>query len=123
MNTEVFGISTDSIYSHKIFKDISPSARMVQYPLVSDRNQEISKAYRVLDAKTGATFRATVIINPEGTIVSKMIYPLEVGRSSYELLRVMQALLMNRQTGLGIPANWVVGQPGIKRDIAKLGTI
>jgi NADH-dependent peroxiredoxin subunit C len=123
LNTEVLAISTDSVYAHKVFTEVSPSASKVNFPLVSDRTHEISKAYRVLNEQTGATFRATVIIDPEGTIVTKMIYPLEVGRNVYEILRVIQGVQYARRTQEGVPANWVPGQPGIVRDPKYIGRI
>lgn len=123
LNAEVLGISTDSVYSHKVFKEISPSARKVQYPLVSDRNHRISRAYRVLDEDAGASFRATVIVSPEGTIAAKVIYPREVGRNSYELLRMLQGIQYGRETNQGVPANWVPGMPGIARRTEDIGRI
>jgi len=123
LNTEVLAISTDSVYAHKVFTEVSPSAAKVNFPLVSDRTHEISKAYRVLNEHTGATFRATVIIDPEGTIVTKMVYPLEVGRNVYEILRVIQGVQYARRTQEGVPANWVPGQPGIVRDPKYIGRI
>ncbi|PKR78215.1 alkyl hydroperoxide reductase [Halalkalibacillus sediminis] len=123
MNVEVLGISTDSVYSHKVFKDISPSASQVQYPLISDRNQMISRAYRALDENAGVASRTTVIIDPSGEIVSKVTYPREVGRNSYELLRLLQAIQFGRETGLGVPANWMPGMPGIERSTEDIGKI
>lgn len=104
-----------------MFKDVSPKARTVQYPLVSDRTQAISRAYRVLDEKTGASFRATVFINPEGTIASKQIYPSEVGRNAYEILRLQQALIFGENSQTGVPANWVPGMPGLQMDTENIG--
>jgi peroxiredoxin (alkyl hydroperoxide reductase subunit C) len=83
----------------------------------------ISRAYRVLDENGGVSFRATVIIDPEGTIVSKSIYPREVGRNTYEILRLIQGIQYGRETGLGIPANWIPGQPGIERRTRDIGRI
>jgi len=123
LNADVFGISTDSIYAHKVFKDISPSARKVQFPLISDRNQQISRSYRAFDEDTGTAFRATVIVDPEGIIVSKSIYPREVGRNSYEILRLLQGIQFGRETNLGVPANWVPGMGGIERRTEDIGKI
>lgn len=117
------GISTDSVYSHKVFAEISPSGRKVQYPLISDRNHQISKTYGVLDEESGAAYRATFFIDPEGTVVSKLIYPREVGRNIYEHIRIIQGLQYGRESGLGIPANWVPGMPGIVRDFRFVGKI
>ncbi|QWC24943.1 redoxin domain-containing protein [Bacillus haikouensis] len=123
LNTDVLAISTDSVYSHKVFTEVSPSASQVMFPLLSDRTHQISKTYRVLNEKTGATLRATIIINPEGMIVTKLVNPLEVGRNVYEILRIIEGLQYNRRTGKGVPANWVPGQPGISRDPKNIGKI
>jgi peroxiredoxin (alkyl hydroperoxide reductase subunit C) len=122
-NVEVLAISTDSVYSHKIFTEISPSAAKVMFPLVSDRTQQISKEYRVLNEKTGATFRATIMIDPDGIIVSKFVNPNEVGRNAYEILRIIQGIQYSRRTGQGVPANWIPGQSGIIRDPKYIGKI
>lgn len=123
LNIDVLAISTDSVYSHKVFTEISPSAAQVMFPLLSDRTHQISKAYRVLNEKTGATLRATIIIDPEGTIVAKFVNPPEVGRNIYEILRVIQGIQYSRRTGEGVPANWVPGQSGITRDPNYIGRI
>lgn len=123
LGAEVWGISTDSIYAHKVFKDISPSARQVPFPLLSDRNQRISRAYRVLDPSSGASFRATILVNPEGVIKAKLIYPPEVGRSADEILRILQGQQFARGTGLGVPAGWTPGMPGIERRFEDIGRI
>lgn len=123
LNTEVLAISTDSVYSHKVFTEVSPSGSKVTFPLLSDRTHKISKAYRVLNEETGATLRVTIIIDPDGTIVTKFVNPLEVGRNVYEIVRVIQGIQYSRRTGEGVPANWVPGQPGIIRDPKYTGKI
>lgn len=111
------------MYAHKVFTEVSPMAAKVQYPLVSDRNQEISRSYRALNEKAGAAFRVTVIIDPEGTIVSKLVNPLVVGRNAYEILRLIQGIQYAEKTGEGVPANWLPGQPGIKMNSRSIGKI
>lgn len=91
--------------------------------MVSDRNLRISRAYRVLDEESGAPYRATIVIDPEGKIVSKTIYPVEVGRNAYEILRLMQAIITGKETGMGMPANWVPGMPGLKRSVRGIGRV
>jgi NADH-dependent peroxiredoxin subunit C len=106
-----------------VFTEVSPSASQVTFPLLSDRTHQISKAYRVLNEKTGAALRATIIIDPEGMIVTKFVNPLEVGRNVYEILRIVEGMQYNRRTGKGVPANWVPGQPGISKDPKNIGKI
>lgn len=64
-----------------------------------------------------------MIIDPEGIIVLKMVYPREVGRNSYEILRVLQGIQYGRKTNLGMPANWVPGMPGISHITEDIGKI
>jgi peroxiredoxin (alkyl hydroperoxide reductase subunit C) len=121
LNTPVLGISTDSIYSHKIFTQISPSGRKINFPLLSDRSQEVSKKYGILNEKEGFTFRSTFIVDPEGTIQAIFINPPSVGRYIAEIVRVVEALQYNKDTNLAVPANWKSGEPGIARDWNMVG--
>lgn len=123
LNAEVLSISTDSAYSHVVFKDTSPSLKNVTFPMVSDRTQVISRAYRVLDENTGAAFRASVFIDPDQIIRAKLIYPGNVGRNLPEHVRMLEAFRYAKQTGKGVPANWVPGQQGISTDPANIGNI
>lgn len=123
LNTEALAVSTDSVFSHKVFWETSPSLKNVTYPLLSDRNQEISRAYRVLDPKSGASFRASFFIDPAQTIRAKFIYPREVGRNLNEHVRLLKGLQFAKQTGQGIPANWKPGEAGIIRDPNDIGKI
>jgi alkyl hydroperoxide reductase subunit AhpC len=121
MNAELLSISTDSVFSHKVFKETSPSLKNVAYPMVSDRTQVISRAYRVLDEETGAAFRASVFVDPEGIIRAKLIYPVNIGRNIPEHLRILQAFEYAKQTGKVVPANWVPGQQGVSTDPSRIG--
>lgn len=123
LNTEVLAISTDSVFSYKVFTEVSSAVSQIKFPLLSDRTQQISKAYRVLNEKTGAAFRATIIIDPEGLIIAKFVNPPNIGRNVYEIVRVIQGLQYNKKTGEVVPTNWVPGQSGIARDPNYIGRI
>lgn len=123
LGAEVLAISTDSVYSHKIFAQVSPSARKVQYPLLSDPTHEISKCYGAYNPKTGFASRTTVIISPGGLIKYFCKYPGPAGRNVDEILRVIYALQFTEATGLGAPAGWVPGKPGIRRDWEMVGKV
>lgn len=123
LGVQVLAISTDSVYAHKVFAELSPSARKVQYPLLSDRSHEISRQYGVLREELGFTFRATFIISPDGEIKYACLYPPEVGRNVDEIIRIIQGLQFEEATGLGVPAGWQPGDPGIRRDFSAVGKI
>ena len=123
LNTKVLGISTDSVYAHKIFAETSPSARKVQYPLVSDPTGEVSACYGALNPETGFATRTTVIISPDRKIKYFCKYPGPVGRNVDEIIRVIEALQFTERTGLGAPAGWQPGDPGIERSWELVGEI
>lgn len=123
LGTEILGISTDSVFAHKIFAEISPAGKKIQYPLLSDPTHEISACYGALNPKTGFASRTTVIISPAGLIKYFCKYPGAVGRNVHELIRIMQALQFTEETGLGAPAGWVPGKPGLELDWDLVGKI
>ncbi len=99
---EILGISADPIETHRNWlKELGG----LRYPLLSDDQRLVCKAYDVLDVPENVARRATFIIDPEGTISYAVAYQANVGRSVEETLRVLIAL----QTGKLCPADW---QPG-----------
>ncbi len=123
LGVKVLAISTDSVFSHKVFAEVSPSARTIQYPLLSDRTHRISLEYGVLREELGFTFRATFIIAPGGEVKYSCLYPPEVGRNVLEIIRVIQGLQYEEATGLGVQAGWRPGQQGLRKDFNLVGKI
>ncbi|MCL4390660.1 redoxin domain-containing protein [Candidatus Marsarchaeota archaeon] len=56
----IYGISTDSIFSHKEWAETSPRVKQSKIPLIEDFNKRISEAYGFLNKETGAARRGTV---------------------------------------------------------------
>lgn len=119
----VLGISTDSVYAHKVFTEISPLGRRVSYPLAADRSGRMAGLYGALDPAAGVARRTTVLVSPQAEVEIYLVYPREVGRSARELLRVVLGVQYARATGLGVPADWQPGGPGLRRDIALAGMV
>lgn len=102
INTQVLGISVDSVYSHEAWlKEMGD----FEYPLLSDITKKVSFDYNVLLEKDGISLRGAFIINPEGILKSYMVNDLSVGRNVDELLRLAQAF----QTGELCPVGWKKG--------------
>ncbi len=112
-------------YPNRMLKptQMTPDFEAEACPLLSDRSHEISRRYGVLREEMGLTFRATFIISPDGEIKYACLYPPEVGRNVGEIIRVIQALQFEEATGLGVPAGWQPGDPGIRRDFSAVGKI
>lgn len=103
LSAVVFGLSTDSVHSHKAWlKDLGE----LKHPLLSDPTHEVSEAYGALIPEKGITLRATFIIDPQGVLRYAGYHDLDLGRSVDETLRLLEAL----QTGERCPANWKPGQ-------------
>jgi len=100
----ILGASVDSIESHRSWaKELGG----LEYPLLSDENKALSRAYCVLDEKEGVSLRATFIINPTGVIFYQVVSHVNVGRSVEETLRVVKALRTERLC----PSDWKPGEP------------
>ena len=99
----VYGISTDSVHSHKAWlKDLGA----LEFPLLSDMSHVVSREYGVLLEEKGIALRGTFIIDPDGILRYALYHDNNVGRSVTEVLRVLQAL----QTGELCPVEWAKGK-------------
>ncbi|RMF93262.1 MAG: peroxiredoxin [Candidatus Schekmanbacteria bacterium] len=104
LNAEVFGVSTDSKFSHLAW--IERDLKGLKYPLLSDTNHKVSRDYGVLIEEEGIALRGLFIIDPDGKLRYQVVHDLSVGRNVNETLRVLEAL----QTGELCPVNWEKGK-------------
>jgi alkyl hydroperoxide reductase subunit AhpC len=105
LNTEVFGVSTDSVYSHKAWIEAKHGGKL-PYTLLSDITREVGRDYGVLMEEKGFSLRGAFIIDPNGVLQWQVVHSLNIGRSTDEVLRVIQAL----QSGGVCGVNWKPGQ-------------
>jgi len=113
LNAELLTVSVDSIESHKVWHEVSPSVQKATWPMVSDISRRMSRAYGVLNEETGVAMRGAFFIDPEGKIRLTMVFPPQIGRSTEDALRVLKALQHFDATGEVTPANWQPGEPAI----------
>lgn len=109
LNTDVLGVSTDSVYSHKAWLNTPEEENGIQgtkYLLASDNTHVVSEAYGVLVEEEGAALRGLFIIDPDGVLQYSVIHNMDVGRSVDETLRVLEAL----QAGGLCGADWEPGE-------------
>ncbi len=100
---EVLGVSVDSLETHREWIE---ELGGVNYPLLSDADKEVSRAYGVLEENAGVSLRATLIMNPNGEVQYLVVSDMNVGRSVEETLRVLKAL----RTGRLCPSGWKPGE-------------
>jgi alkyl hydroperoxide reductase subunit AhpC len=64
-NTQVVGISTDSIYSHEAW---AKSLGGITYPLLADIHRDVVKRYGVHWPELNACYRAAFVVDKEGVV-------------------------------------------------------
>lgn len=100
----IYGVSVDPVGSHR---DWAREMGGIDYPLLSDVDMKVCRAYQVLHPKDGVAIRATYVIDPVGIIQYITASNMNVGRSVEETLRTLRAL----RTGRLCPADWKPGEP------------
>ncbi|WP_343182643.1 peroxiredoxin [Buchnera aphidicola] len=116
-NTEIIGISRDSVFVHQAWKNTEikkGGIGKIQYPLISDIKGEIQEAYDVVHPKFGVSLRATFIIDKNGIIRNQIINDLQFGRNIKEILRIIDAIYFHEKHGDVCPANWEIGKKSIQ---------
>lgn len=120
LNTEVLGVSVDSVFSHLAWVQTDRKAGGLgdlNYPLVSDVTKSISKSYGVLIPDQGIALRGLFIIDKEGVIQHSTINNLGIGRSVDETKRTLQALQYVQENPDEVcPAGWKPGEKSMKPD-------
>ncbi len=106
MNVEVISISTDTHFSHWMWKKTSPTIKNVRYPMASDPSGAVARAYGVWQ-KSGVNKRGRFIVNPEGTILAVEVLYGPIGRNVDELIRQIKAMqTVADNPGKAAPAGW-----------------
>jgi len=116
-NTVILAISVDSVYSHQAWLEQPKSEGGIQgieFPLLSDITKAIARDYNVLDEDKGIAYRAIFLLDKSNIIQIMQVNNLNLGRNVNEILRLLDALLFTEQHGEACPANWHVGQEGMK---------
>lgn len=113
MNCALLGLSVDSLYAHIAWaRAIHDGFGVtIAFPIVEDPSMAVARAYGMLDetAQDSAAVRANYFIDPAGIIRAMSWYPMNVGRSVEEMLRLTAAL---QQTATGeclTPEGWKPG--------------
>jgi peroxiredoxin (alkyl hydroperoxide reductase subunit C) len=111
MDIVVLAISTDTVFSHTMWKETSPCLANVEFPICGDANGAVSRAYGVWQQDSGLTHRAHFLINPKGVILAVEVVTPPLGRSVDDILRQFAALqAVAANPGKAAPANWTPGK-------------
>lgn len=133
-NTVVIGASCDTPEVHFAWLSTSKDdggIEGVTYPILADSNRNLANRLGILDVtnerydeETGAytvdgdnvTYRATYIIDEEGTIIHEGVNHMPLGRNVNEFLRLIDAYSHVQKNGEVCPANWEEGKEAMSAD-------
>ena len=119
IGVKVVVVSTDRVETHlqwkKEMEAITVKDRKqvgIKFPIVGDENLSISKKYGMIHPATSSTkaVRGVFIINPENKVEAVLFYPMNVGRSTDELFRMVTALKTTAADNVCTPVNWKAGE-------------
>ena len=114
-NVQLIGNSVDSVYSHIAWiRNIEQNFGVkVQFPVIADLDQKVAQAYGMVHETVSdtATVRAVFVIDPKNAVRAIIYYPMSLGRSVDEIVRIVDALQTADANACSTPANW---QPGDK---------
>ncbi len=127
-NTLVIGASCDTAEVHFAWlntpKD-NGGIEGITYPLVADSNRNLSSILGILDGTNerydedtdtiqidgdNVSYRATYLIDEEGTVFHEGVNHMPLGRNVKEFLRLIDAYTHVQEKGEVCPANWEEGK-------------
>ncbi|MEE2878414.1 MAG: peroxiredoxin [Pseudomonadota bacterium] len=113
LGCDLLGLSVDSLYAHLAWvKDIEARFDVrISFPIIEDISMAIARAYGMIHdaSESTASVRSVFFIDPDGVIRAMIHYPLAVGRSIEEILRVLAALQTSDKDGVATPEGWTPG--------------
>jgi len=122
INTNVVGVSIDSVFSHLAWtKQDRKKGGLGQMniPLLADVNKKIGTDYGVIipdGPEAGVALRGLFIIDANGILRQITVNDLPVGRSVDETIRLVQAFQFVDKNGEVCPAGWKPGAKTMKAD-------
>jgi len=124
MGVEVYGVSTDTQFTHKAWHDTSETVKKVKYPLLADPTGHLSRSFGVYIESEGLAYRGTFLVNPEGKIKLAEIQDNGIGRNADELMRKVQAAqFIAAHPDEVCPAKWTPGGKTLKPGLNLIGKI
>jgi NADH-dependent peroxiredoxin subunit C len=124
LGVEIYGVSTDTHFTHKAWHDTSDTIKKVQYPLVADPTHQICRNFEVLIEEVGLADRGTFVVDPQGKIQIVEVTAGGVGRDAAELLRkVKAAQYVAAHPGEVCPAKWKEGEKTLAPSLDLVGKI
>lgn len=128
LGAEVVSVSTDTVFVHKAWHDVSEAVRKVKFPMAADPSGTFCRMFQTYiedGGDAGLSLRASIIIDPKGIIKAMEINDNSIGRSAKELYRKLQAAKFVYDHGGKevCPASWEPGEDTLEPGLGLVGKI
>ncbi len=124
LGVEVYSVSTDTHFTHKAWHDHSEAISKLEYIMIGDPSQKISRNFDVLDEEQGLAQRGTFIIDPDGIVQAAEINADGIGRDASTLIgKIKAAQYVRNNPGEVCPAKWEEGSETLKPSLDLVGKI
>ena len=121
---EVYIVTTDTHFSHKVWHETSAAVGKARFALVGDPTHKLTRAFDVHIDEEGLALRGTFVINPEGVIKTLEIHSNEIARDVSETLRKLKAAQYTAANpGQVCPAKWKEGEKTLAPSLDLVGKI
>src|SRR3990167_6030725 len=122
--TEVYIVTTDTHFSHKVWHETSPAVGKAKFPLIGDPTHTLTNAFGVHIQEEGLALRGTFLINTQGVIKTVEIHSNEIARDVSETLRKLKAAQYTAaHPGEVCPAKWKEGEKTLATSLDLVGKI
>ena len=123
-NAEVYAVTTDTHFSHKVWHETSDAVGKAKFFLVGDPTHQLTNAFGVHIPEEGLALRGTFVIDPSGTIKTMEVHSNEIARDVTETVRKLKAAQYTAaHPGEVCPAKWKEGEKTLKPSIDLVGKI
>jgi thioredoxin-dependent peroxiredoxin len=120
---KIIALSVDPLDRHSKWADDirETQGTAPNYPIISDADFNVSKAYGMLPASTSGdplvrtpadnqTVRNVFVIGPDKKIKLVLVYPMTTGRNFDEVIRVIDSMQLTAKHKVATPVNWKQGE-------------
>jgi peroxiredoxin (alkyl hydroperoxide reductase subunit C) len=121
---EIYIVTTDTHFAHKVWHETSPAVGKAEFPLVGDPTHQLTRAFGVHIDAEGLALRGTFVINPDGVIKTAEVHDNAIARDMKETLRKLKAAqFVAANPGRVCPAAWQEGAKTIAPSLDLVGKI
>jgi len=124
LGAQIYVVTTDTHFSHKVWHETSPAVGKAQFPLVGDPTHTLTRMFDVHIDEAGLALRGTFVIDPQGVVKTAEVHDNSIARDMKETLRKLKAAqYIAKHPGEVCPAKWNEGAKTLTPSLDLVGKI